>query len=94
MNDTERTVLKAAAEYVRSQSRGDASAPPMPMAVQAFYGQMQNQGLSLQEVSVALLLLRDQNLVVTDEPTVGDPRDGEFTFHVTPEGMQAAESGQ
>ena len=45
--------------------------------------------LSLEDVSLALLHLRDDGLVAT-EPTVGDPLDGHFAFSLTPLGLQTA----
>ena len=45
--------------------------------------------LNLEEVSLALLHLRDDGLVVT-EPTVGDPLDGHFAFRLTRLGLEVA----
>ena len=45
--------------------------------------------LPVEEVSLALLHLRDEGLVLT-EPTVGDPLDGHFAFRLSQEGLSAA----
>jgi hypothetical protein len=86
LNANERTVLKAAAQH--AQNHGG----PVSCEAKQLYADLQPQGFTLQDVSVALLLLRDQGMIETEEPTVGDPRDGEWHFHVTEAGLQHADS--
>ena len=90
MNRTEATVLKAAAEYAQQHRNTDNPGAPISCEARALAQDLEPQGLSLEEVSVALLLLRDQGLIETEEPTVGDPRDGAWAFHVTPHGLERA----
>lgn len=92
MNATEATVLKAAADHAQQNRRQGSPESPISCEAKALYADLQSQGLTLQDVSVALLLLRDQGFIETEEPTVGDPRDGEWAFHVTPVGLERADS--
>lgn len=93
MNATEATVLKAAAQHAQQhRSQGGSVQAPVSCEAKSLYADLQSQGLTLQDVSVALLLLRDQGFIETEEPTVGDPRDGEWAFHVTAVGMERADS--
>ena len=75
----EQEVLKAAAELEPSKA----------WKAEELHGQLTRLNLNLEEVSLALLHLRDDGLVVT-EPTVGDPLDGHFCFRLTSEGLQTA----
>lgn len=88
MNNTEATVLRAAAEYAQQQRSTDNAQAPISCEARSLAADLEGQGLSLEDVSVALLLLRDQGLIETEEPTVGDPRDGDWSFHITPFGME------
>ena len=86
MNDNEKAILKAV--YAAGQRHASNQPGGHPKAQDVFAAVEGGTGLRLDEVAITLLQMRDQGLVETDDPTFGDPADGKFTVHFTPEGMQ------
>lgn len=85
MTETDRYVLQAAAEKMTRHNGNSWEAHEL-------YETMEDPELRLDDVSLALLHLRDQGCVIT-EPTVGDPMDGKYRFRLTDEGKELASRG-
>lgn len=76
---TEKEVLKAASSLHQEGS----------WTAEDLFRYLDRSDLPVEEVSLALLHLRDEGLVIT-EPTTGDPLDGHFAFKLSQEGLSAA----
>lgn len=91
MNEAESIVLKTAAEAIREQPApvGDYA---VVCSADEIHERLKEEGMTIQDVSFALLKLRDEGMIQTELPTVGEPLDGHFTFFLTDDGFQAAGS--